>query len=272
MVQMKAKAVIEVILVFSLTLLCIALIALSPIGKWERQVSRHFFIEYAVMIAFPLLFMVTTRRNPVSYGLSLHNVAYHLDVAATALVPVAIASAPCAFINYKHWSGAFILAGVQMAVLFALGRLLKRKPTRHENDVLFGAMLITSLHFTQKVTLDNAISAFVFYLLFLGLGEELLFRGYIQSRLNAVWGRPFQFYGVNWGWGVIIASALFGLMHVLNLGSLVGGAWKPAWWWGFWTFFSGLVLGFVREKTGSIVASTILHGLPQAIAYAILGL
>ena len=128
------------------------------------------------------------------------------------------------------------------------------------------------MNFTQKATLDNAISAFFFYILFLGLGEELLFRGYIQSRLNAVLGRPFQFYGVNWGWGIIIASALFGFMHVLNIGSLVSGDWKLEWWWGFWTFFGGLVLGSVREKTGSIAASTILHGLPQALAYAILGL
>ena len=102
-------------------------------------------------------------------------------------------------------------------------------------------------------------------MLFLGFGEELLFRGYIESRLNAVLGGPFQFFGVNWGWGTLIASALFGFMHVLNLSSLINGHWQLQPWWGFWTFFSGLVLGFVREKTGSIVASTILHGLPQAL-------
>jgi len=39
-------------------------------------------------------------------------------------------------------------------------------------------------------------------------------------------------------------------MHVLNLGGLAGGRWYLAWWWGFWTFFGGLVFGFVREKTG----------------------
>ena len=270
---MKAKAAIEVVIVFSLTLLFIALVGLSPIGAWERQVSNRFFIEYAVMIAFPLLLLVVTRRNLASYGLSLRNISYHLDVTATAFWPVAIADAALAFISYKHWSGALILAGVQIAVLIALGWLLQRKPTQNEDGLLVGAiLLITCSNFTQKATLDNAISAFFFYILFLGLGEELLFRGYIQSRLNAVLGRPFQFYGVNWGWGIIIASALFGFMHVLNIGSLVNGDWKLTWWWGFWTFFGGLVLGFVREKTGSIAAPTILHGLPQAIAYAILGL
>jgi membrane protease YdiL (CAAX protease family) len=116
------------------------------------------------------------------------------------------------------------------------------------------------------------VSALVFYVLFLGLGEERLFRGYIQSRLNAVFGRPFSFYGVEWGWGAIVASALFGLMHVLNLGSYVNEQWYLTPWWGLWTFFGGLVLAFVREKTGSIVAPTLLHGLPQGIASAFLGL
>jgi membrane protease YdiL (CAAX protease family) len=32
------------------------------------------------------------------------------------------------------------------------------------------------------------------------------------------------------------------------------------------------VFGFVREKTGSLLASTILHGLPQALASAFMGL
>ena len=36
--------------------------------------------------------------------------------------------------------------------------------------------------------------------------------------------------------------------------------------WGCWTIFSGLVLSYVREKSGSIFAPALLHGLPQAIA------
>jgi membrane protease YdiL (CAAX protease family) len=271
--QTKVRAVIEVVVVFGLTLALVAVVGLSPLGQWERQVTNRVFIEYVVMIAFPLLLLVVARRNLASYGLSLRNLSYHLGVTAVAFVPMALAFFSFAFLNYRQWSGSLIMAGVQTAVLFVLGWLLKRKPTRDEDGMLVGAVaLIACSSFAQKATLGNAVSAFVFYIFFLGLGEELLFRGYIQSRLNAAWGRPFRFFGVRWGWGVVITSVLFGLMHVLNVGGLVSGAWQPQWWWGFWTFFGGLVLGLVREKTGSIVAPTILHGLPQAIAYAILGL
>ena len=96
---MKTKAVIEVAVVFSLTLLFVALTGLSPLGRWERQVLNHVYLEYAVMIAFPLLILVVARRNLASYGISLHNLRYHLDIATTAFVPVAIASVPLAFIN-----------------------------------------------------------------------------------------------------------------------------------------------------------------------------
>ena len=271
--QTKAKAVLEVVVVLSLTLLLIVVVGVSPIGAWERRVTNRSFLEYALMIAFPLFLLVVSRRNLADYGVSLKNLKYHLDIAMTGFVPVAIASVPLAFLNYKQWDGALILAWIQIALLFVLGWLLKSKPTSNENGVLAGFALVWLFSdLISKATLGNAISAFFFYILFVGLGEELLFRGYIQSRLNVAFGKSFQFFGVSWGWGVIITSMLFGFMHVLNLGGFVIGRWELTWWWGLWTFFSGVVLGFVREKTGSIVSPILLHGLPQAIAYSFLGL
>jgi hypothetical protein len=267
---MKAKAVVEVVVVFGLTLLLMVLVGVSPLGAWERQLSKYFFIEYAVMIAFPLLILLATRRNLASYGLSLRNPRYHLSVAAIAIVPVAIGDVVLSFVNHQQWGGALIMSGVQIAVLFAVGWLLRNKPTFNESGTMLGAyLLMAALGLTQQVVSSNPIAGFVYYLFFLGLGEELLFRGYIQSRLNVAWGRPFQFFGVNWGWGIVITSVLFGSMHVLNTGSAIMGDWQIEWWWGLWTFFAGLVLGFVREKTGSIAAPTIIHGLPQALGAAL---
>jgi CAAX protease family protein len=263
---MKAKAVIEVLAVFSLTMIFIALVGLSPIGEWERQTLDYPYVEYVVMIVFPLLILVVTHRDLSAYGLSVRDFRYHMDITAIAIVPVAVADIPLAFVAQRQWSGALVISVVNIALLFVLGWLLKRKPTRSENGTMVGAvLLVAGSRLTGQSPLGHAIPSFVFYIFFLGLGEELLFRGYIQSRLNIAWGRPFQFCGVNWGWGIIITSLIFGLMHVLNIYSLVMGHWQLQPWWGFWTFFGGLVLGFIREKTGSIVASTILHGLPQAI-------
>jgi uncharacterized protein len=269
---MKAKAVFEVVVGFSLTLFLVALAGLSPVGEWVRQATNRAFFEYVVMIAIPLLILVVTRRNLASYGITLRNFRYHLNIALTAFVPVAFASVPFMFIDEKRWDGALIMVGVEIAVLFTLGWLLRRKPTRNESGMLVGALLLVNYStLAGKVTVENGISALLFYIFFLGLGEELLFRGYIQSRLNEAWGRPYQFFGVHWGWGVVITSILFGIMHILNLGSLISGEWQLTPWWGLWTFFAGFIGGFVREKTGSIVAPILIHGLPQGIASAFLG-
>jgi len=270
---MKTKAVVEVGIVFCLILLVTALVGRSPVGAWERQVLGRSFIEYAAMIAFVILVLLVTRRDLVSHGLLFRPLRYHLDIAAVAFIPVALASIPLADVKFKEWNGALIMAGVEIAALLAVAWLLRRKPTMNENGVLAGALVLMAAgNLAQRATLGNAISAILFYVFFLGLGEELLFRGYIQTRLNHAWGRPFTFFGVNWGWGLIITSVLFGLMHVLNMGSMITGDWQITWWWGLWTFFGGLIGGYVREKTGSIVAPTILHGLPQGLAYAFLGL
>jgi membrane protease YdiL (CAAX protease family) len=196
-----------------------------------------------------------------------------LDIAATAFLPVALSSAVFAFVDYREWRGSLTLSIIQIVVLFILGWLLQRKPTASEQGVLVGVIApVACLKLTTAISLGNAVSALVFYVFFLGLGEEFLFRGYIQSRLNAAFGKPFRFFGVTWGWGLVITAALFGLMHVANIGSFIDHQWEAEWWWGFWTFFSGLVFGFVREKSGNIIAPAILHGLPQALAYAALGL
>ncbi len=270
---MKARAVIEVVGVFAGTLAVVALAGLSPVAAWVRQVTGRAFVEYAVMIAVPVLILLFTRRDLVSYGISIRNLRYHLDIAATAFVPVAIAGVPLAYVDEQRWSGALVMVGVEIALLFALGWILRRKPTRNEAGMVVGAgLLVGYSNLAQNATLVNGISALVFYVFFVGLGEELLFRGYIQSRLNVAFGRPFRFYGACWGWGIVITSLLFGLMHVLNTGSLIAGHWQLTPWWGLWTFFAGLVNGFVREKTGNIAAPAILHGLPQGIASAFLGL
>lgn len=69
------------------------------------------------------------------------------------------------------------------------------------------------------------------------------------------------------------AISLFGLTHTGLFALLFGQTQFAAltWPWGFWTFFGSFVFSYVCEKTGSIVAPALLHGLPQAIAVALLG-
>ncbi len=97
------------------------------------------------------------------------------------------------------------------------------------------------------------------------MGEELYYRGYIQSRVNQEFGRPYRLLGVEFGPGLLVAAFIFGLSHVLNNFNPFVGQYTLNWWWGLWTFFGGLLFGLIREKTGSLLAAGIAHGLPDAV-------
>lgn len=266
----RIGAVIEVLAVFLTTFVIIWLLALLPLG----QVTIR-FLSYTVMIAIPLLILIATRRDLMAYGISFRNLKYHLDLALTAFIPVAVSGAiagwflPMVIPNaIIRWEGALILSVVEVVVLFWVVWEFRSKPTM--GVVLSALVLLAPLVSQSTIILDRAV-AFIFYLFFLGPGEEILFRGYIQSRLNETFGRPFHFFDVNWGWGLVITSLIFGAMHILNPFNPFLGKFGFYWWWGVWTFFGGFVAGYVREKTGSIVAPAILHGLPQAIASLVFG-
>lgn len=90
-----------------------------------------------------------------------------------------------------------------------------------------------------------------YMLLFVGMGEELLFRGLIQQDLTWAFG---------WKWGLFSASLLFAVMHL---------TWRSIPELGF-VFLAGLILGFLYWKTKSLVAPIVAHGINNVILVAVL--
>jgi membrane protease YdiL (CAAX protease family) len=80
------------------------------------------------------------------------------------------------------------------------------------------------------------------------LPEEFFFRGYLQSQFNRSFGRPFVLLGCRWGIGLPLAALLFALCHVP-----LGGIGQLS------VFFPGLLYGWLRERTDSVVVSTVYH-------------
>lgn len=92
-------------------------------------------------------------------------------------------------------------------------------------------------------------------LVFVGLLEEFFFRGYVQSRLNEAFGRPYSLGGVDYGAGLVLAALVFGLFHPL---SVVG---DNPWAWALWTAVGGLTFGYLREKSGGVLTPALVHGV-----------
>ncbi len=274
----KFISLIDVSGIFLLTFAGIHAVRFTPLSSWQTEYLMLPFSEYALMMAAPLAVLYVTRRNYGNYGITFHNVRYHADVALTCLIVVVPFSAlkygylsPVFRISYLQPEGALMWAALIIISIILILIFLKNKPTYlalPASHLLRFIFIIASVFIVAVVTapVTNRIPAFVFYFFLVGFGEEILFRGYIQSRLNASFGRPFRLIGVQWGWGLIIASVLFGFMHFIN-------PYNPYhFWWAFWTFFSGLLFGLIREKTGSILAPAIVHGTPRALAALFFGM
>ncbi|MCA8960811.1 MAG: CPBP family intramembrane metalloprotease [Planctomycetes bacterium] len=96
-----------------------------------------------------------------------------------------------------------------------------------------------------------------------GFGEEIFFRGYIQSRLNRAWGRPWKLFRVPFGPGLIFTAILFAFVHALNTVDYFHGSYHFSWGHALSTLT--LAYGFLREKTGSVLAPAVLHGGMNAL-------
>lgn len=85
------------------------------------------------------------------------------------------------------------------------------------------------------------------------VGEELIFRGFAYTLL--LWAFPTQ-RTQRWGlsYAVVGSALLFGVWHIAMLGN-VGFAWAQA----AYTALAGLMLGVMRERTGSVLPCVTTH-------------
>jgi membrane protease YdiL (CAAX protease family) len=86
-------------------------------------------------------------------------------------------------------------------------------------------------------------------LVVVALPEELFFRGFLLGLLERAWPPRRRFLGGGLGWALIVSALLFALIHVPREGDLRTLV----------TFFPGLLFGWLRSATGSILAPVLAH-------------
>jgi membrane protease YdiL (CAAX protease family) len=85
----------------------------------------------------------------------------------------------------------------------------------------------------------------------IALPEEFYFRGYLQSRLNLVCGRPWRLWSAQIGPGLFVTALVFMLCHLLVSAS----------WLRVAILFPALLFGWMRERTNSLLAPVLFHAL-----------
>jgi uncharacterized protein len=274
---LKAKpfALLEVLLVYSVFQGVVQSIRDTKVVRWEFQ---HLGWSYIAGFLFflPVLIIWLRHRNWADYGVSLANWRTNLDVGIKAfvvgLIPFTFGMGSAAMLgfDYRDLGGGVVMAVFVIFSTAIMVRIMNRhKPVtsgRANLILIAGLMLVPIVMGIVMHKMSVAIvSTILWQFVFSGFGEEFLFRGYIQSHINQAFGRPYHIFGIQFGPGLFIAALLFGLMHVFN-GLKPGlGLESMYWGWGLWTFFGGLFSGVIREKTGTLLAPGISHGLPDAV-------
>lgn len=88
-------------------------------------------------------------------------------------------------------------------------------------------------------------------ILAVALPEEVFYRGYFQTRIGEVLPGRFTLFGARVGWALPIASLVFVAGHL---------AVRPA-AWQIGIFFPGLIFGWLRLRSGSLLAPVLYHAL-----------
>ena len=119
--------------------------------------------------------------------------------------------------------------------------------------VVAGARLWgTPVQFQARLPPGFALAAAV-QLLAVAIPEELFYRGWMQTS----WGRSGpsrRILGAEIGPGFLATQALFAAGHLVTL--------QP---WRLATFFPGLLFGWLRARTGGVVAPAVAHALSNLL-------
>jgi membrane protease YdiL (CAAX protease family) len=160
-----------------------------------------------------------------------------------AFLVVSLASAAMSPMGIKHrlqagksrlpiWGYLILPAG-----MFAIG-MLSDAAVKILHIEVGGTLQMLDKTFSELSGSQLALSLFIAAVA-PGVAEELLFRGYIQSRLTARWGAIVS---------ILISALLFGLAHFDKLQSPM-------------TFVMGLYLGLIAYRSGSIRPTMWCHAI-----------
>ncbi|HEX2945191.1 MAG TPA: CPBP family intramembrane glutamic endopeptidase [Clostridia bacterium] len=269
LVKTYIRAISEVIAAFFVLLFLFKIFEVLPTGEWENKTVKFRLTGYLVMLLLPVFMILLDRSGFIKYGITLKNSSLDVDTALSCFIPSLAIAAALHLTNWRNWGGALIVAAIEAAVMVIVIYIINknsninRNSNRTKNLVLLSCIIIVGglLQALFGRMISDIVSSFVRFFIIVAPAEEFFFRGYVQTKLNDVFEKNFHLPGVNFGWGLIVSSLLFGVMHVFNSYNPFLCSYDISLPWGIWTIILGFILGLIREKTNSLTAPVILHAV-----------
>jgi membrane protease YdiL (CAAX protease family) len=276
----RVAALCEVLLAFAFVHLAYRSFKhFTELGRIEVAAGLNFSAG-TTMTLFTVAVLLLCKRSFPEYGLTLKGWRYHLNLGLLWAL-IVVAAGAVVVLSPIHLDPlrppdlprtvVCSLGGLALTLLLALfllreRSLLRAVPPGVALVVLVGLLLVpVVLAVVFHRPLVNVVLTVLWLFFGAGFGEEVFFRGYIQSRVNEASGRPFTLLQVRFGPGLIVSSLLFGFIHALNTVDYFGGHYDFAWLWMSTNFCFGLFFGALRERTGSVLPGAVAHGLQDVL-------
>ena len=276
-------AILEIIVVYVVIRLLGSMLRSTDVLQWELEHLGWSYTGSIIFVGIPVLAIWLFRRNWAEYGFTLTGWQNDLDIGIKAylvrMIPMGVFLGAIIWLKTDYRSvtgGAIVAVGEVIGIVIMLWVLNRQQETKGMTSArsnVITAILLFLFPIVLALVLGRLsliiVSTVFWQFFFSGFGEEIVWRGYVQSGLNRVFGRPMRVFGVQFGAGLIITSILFGLLHAFNTYDPEIGLASLSWGWALFTMFSGLLFGILRENTGSLLAPGIAHGLPDAVGEAL---
>jgi membrane protease YdiL (CAAX protease family) len=275
-------AILEIVVAFALVHVVFRSFKhFTEAGRFETAAHVN-FSPGAMMILATLLLVLLPRRNPADYGLTATPWRRNLNIGLFAALLLAGGAAVLAVLKIRpnhplvpldmaegiiSGAGALLLT-IILAMILNKDRAVFYTPWPVPVFVLI--VILFAIPLAVAVNKAKPLAPVLLMVLWTvfgaGFGEEMFYRGYIQSRVDLAWGKPFRILGVNFGAGLIVSSLLFGFLHALNTVDYFHRRFDFAWGYGIQSVFAGLYYGMLRERTGSVLAGAVTHGTVDVLA------
>jgi membrane protease YdiL (CAAX protease family) len=193
------------------------------------------------------------------------------DVALTRAYGLMPQLWPAASLN---WQGKLLALGLSLliAALPAFGWRQVGLTLAQARGSLRSALPVALGYFGFFLALSQALSGdppsredVAFQLTMPGLEEEVFYRGILLFALDRAFAGRVRFLGVDWGWGAVLSSALFGLAHAFGYsqGQFTFDAITMA-----LTALPSFLAVWVRMRTGSLLLPILMHNAGNTLMTA----
>lgn len=280
---MKGKSILEVVALF-IIMKFLSIWIDSLLAGAEVNPGWRTFVFGLQAIVIPVAIITITGRKWVSYGFLFKNKKQLIDFGFIGAMLMLLLGMGFGFLKSQGIStngrmGSLVLSIVALAMisLFIFFARISEWRKRSERSkrirttyqlvilVLMVSVPVIAAIFTEA-RVSEIIAWDLYFLIMVGFGEEIKYRGYFQSRINEEYGCPYKLFGISFGPGLIIVSLIFGFSHTMQFGLFNPflGQYEINIWMGLQAFFGGIFFGLIREKSKSIISSGIAHGVPNA--------